>query len=268
MANFMKSFGVLALLLAGSLSLPLAAMEVNGLELQVEVSGSGNTVLLFESGFGMGPQVWQQVVAGLPAGVVAVRYARAGVGKSAERRQPSGISQHLADLATLAAHFGTNKQLILVGHSYGGLLVSEYARQHASRLHGVLLIDPAVLQQRHWFKAADPQAIVAEDQLLRTMLPPRLLASFEQLNQQLDQAGTEVTPLPSDLKAILLTSTRIEAEPVAFVETAAGKALWLKLHQALFAGVKNGNHQRIPQLGHNMMQEDPALVLNALKTLL
>jgi len=268
MFSFWKIAYSAALLLAGSLTLPLAALPVNGLDLEVTISGRGDTVLLFESGFGAGPQVWQQVVAGLPADVMAVRYARAGTGKSADRRQPSGISQHLADLAVLIETYGKHKKLILVGHSYGGLLVSQYARRHAKRLSGLLLIDPAVLQQRHWFKAANAQAVAAEDQLLRRMLPAQLLAQFDKLNNELDHAPTEITPLPSDLKTVLLTSTRVEPNPVAFVETAAGKVQWLRLHQALLDGVKSGSHQRTNQLGHNMMLEDPALVLSALKTLL
>lgn len=81
-------------------------------------------------------------------------------------------------------------------------------------------------------------------------------------------AGHEVSPLPSDLKTILLTSTRVESEPMVFVETTAGKALWLKLHQALFAGVRNGSHMRLNTVGHNIMQDEPDTVLNALKTLL
>ncbi len=268
MLNLQKPLKYVTLLLCSYLSLPLSALPVNGLELEVVQSGSGDVVLLFESGFGLGPQVWQQVVDGLPNGVLAVRYARAGTGKSEDRANTSSISEHLADLTVLADTFSKNKKLILIGHSYGGLLATEYARRYADRLSGLLLIDPSVLQQRRWFKAVAAQAVMEEDKLLSRILPLRMLVQFEKLNRELDEVSTEIIPLPSDLNAVLLTSTRIEPNPIAFIETEAGKVQWLKLHEALFSGVKNGSHHRVDQLGHNMLQEDPALVLHALKTLL
>ncbi|QSX28667.1 alpha/beta hydrolase [Shewanella cyperi] len=249
-------------------SIESTALPVNGLDLQVVVSGHGDTVMLFESGFGQGPEVWDKLVAQLPDNVMAVRYARAGIARSGERPQLSGLKEHLLDLTALAQRYGQGKRLILVGHSYGGLLVSEYARLHHANLGGLLLIDPAVMQQRVWFKAVDADAVAKEDAMLDQMLPPRLQAQLQQLNSELDQAGQQVTPLPSDLNTVLLTSTRVESEPLAFVETAEGKVQWLRLHQALFADVRNGSHLRLDKLGHNMMQEDAPLVLDALKTLL
>jgi len=268
MRNLLNILKYTLLILSCSFSMQSMALTVNGLDLQVVVSGPGDTVLLFESGFGQGPEVWDKLVAQLPDNVMAVRYARAGIGRSGERPQTSGIAQHLQDLTALAQQYGQGKRLILVGHSYGGLLVSEYARLHHANLGGLLLIDPAVLQQRVWFKAVDADAVAKEDAMLDQMLPPRLQTQLQQLNHELDQAGQQVTPLPSDLNTVLLTSTKVESEPLAFVETAAGKAEWLRLHQALFADIRKGSHLRLDKIGHNMMQEDPTLVLDALKTLL
>ena len=62
-------------------SLPSLAVSVNGLDLDVTVSGQGDTLVLFESGFGRGPEVWDSLAAQLPKHIVAVRYARAGIGK-------------------------------------------------------------------------------------------------------------------------------------------------------------------------------------------
>ncbi|MDP5136450.1 alpha/beta fold hydrolase [Rheinheimera baltica] len=250
------------------LSLPSLAENINDLDLQVAISGQGDTMVLFESGFGRGPEVWNRIVEQLPSDIITVRYARAGIGQSGERVKTSGIEQHLQDLSSLIQRFGQDKKLILVGHSYGGLVVSEFARRHSDQVAGLLLIDPTVAQQRAWFKAADAKAVADEDKLLAKMLPPRLQAQLQQLNAELDDAGQQVLPLPSDLKTILLTSTRIEPEPMVFIETAAGNTIWLKLHQALFAEVRDGSHLRLPTVGHNIMQEAPQTVLNALQTLL
>lgn len=110
-----------------------------------------------------------------------------------------------------------------------------------------MLIDPTVAQQRVWFKAADAKAVSAEDALLQNMLPAKLQRQLQQLNQELALAGHEVSPLPSDLKTILLTSIRVESEPMVFVEPTA------KQHQALFAGVRNNSHIQLNTVGHNIM---------------
>lgn len=268
MHNLLSVFVFSVLTLINCVSLPALAMRVNGLELAVTVSGKGDTVLLFESGFGRSGNVWEAVIAQLPPNVTAVRYARAGTGQSEDRAMASGLEQHVNDLTALSQLVAQGKQLILIGHSYGGLVATEFARRYPERLTALVLIDPTVAQQRNWFKQADANAVAAEDALFQRMLPEKLQRQLMQLNQELELAATTVSPLPSELKTILLTSTRTEPEPVAFVETATGKAIWLKLHQALFADVRHGNHQRLNTVGHNIMQDDPQSVLNALKSLL
>lgn len=267
-ANITPSSQVVEPSLPGIAPTGAITVPANGIALSVQVSGQGDTVLLFESGFGQGPDVWNDVIARLPNQVVAVRYARAGVGHTAEHDASSGLSQHLNDLAVVADHFATAKRLILVGHSYGGLLVSEFARQHRSQVAALLLIDPAVAQQRHWFKQADAQAVADEDALLKRILPPILSAQLDQLNREMDQVAPQVQPLPSDLPIVLLTSSRIEREPMVFVETAAGKQQWLALHRALVAGSQQTRHLELSAVGHNIMQDDPETVWKSVQSLL
>ena len=236
--------------------------------LNIELSGNGDTVVVFESGFAQGPGVWEGLITKLPKNVLAIRYHRAGNLPTGSQIEPIGLEQHIQDLKSLITQFASKKRLILVGHSYGGLVVSEFARRFPNKLDGLLLIDPAVKQQRLRFKASNANAVAEEDAMFATMLPPHLLAQLTKLNQTLDDAQPDVVPLPSNLKTILLTSMRVETKPVAFVETDEGKAIWLKLHQALFAKVTEGKHLKLNHVGHNMMRDDPDLVLNHLRALL
>jgi pimeloyl-ACP methyl ester carboxylesterase len=255
-------------MLLAVLSFSATVQAKHALELPVTVTGQGNTVLIFESGFAQGPNAWENLITRLPLNVMIVRYHRAGNKPSSIESKAIDLEQHLLDLNDIVNHYAKGKRVILVGHSYGGLVASEFARRSPTRINGLLLIDPSVMQQRRWFKEANAQAVADEDALFASMLPPHLLAQLKLLNETLDHASADVTPLPSDLKTILLTSTRVEAQPMVFVETTAGKALWLKLHQALITNVKDSRHLQLDHVGHTIMQDDPDLVLNNIKALL
>ncbi|WP_419148469.1 alpha/beta fold hydrolase [Pseudoalteromonas 'SMAR'] len=254
------------MLLTVSKSTPVYAHDTNNLS--IELSGNGDTVIVFESGFAQGPGVWEEIITNLPKSVLAIRYHRAGNTPTGNQIEPIGLEHHIQDLKSLITQFASKKRLILVGHSYGGLVVTEFARRFPNSVDSLMLIDPAVKQQRLWFKASNAKAVAEEDALFATMLPPHLLAQLTKLNQTLDDAKPDVVPLPSNVKTILLTSMRVETKPIAFVETAEGKAIWLKLHQALFAKVTKGCHLKLNHVGHDIMRDDPDLVLNHLRALL
>ena len=234
-----------------------------GYALQAEQQGEGATVVVFESGFGQGAAVWKGVIAELGAECRCIAYARAGLGKSGTDGRPKTIDAHLQDLDAVIATLAPNDKVVLVGHSYGGLLATEYARRHPERLRGLVLVDPATLQQRHAFMAADRARVLADDKALLAMLPPTLGADYALLVAQLDAA--DATPRAmADVPVALLTSTQVAAEPFVFEETAQGKALWKAQHAALFAGFARGTHRYLAT-GHNIHREDPKAVADAIR---
>lgn len=242
---------------------PLVAR--NGYSLQAETQGQGAMVVVFESGFGQGAGVWKDVIADLGSDCHCIAYARAGLGKSGTDGKPKTIEQHLQDLAAVMDALAPDRKVVLVGHSYGGLLATEFARAHPDRLQGLVLVDPATLGQRHAFKQADRDRVLADDQALLSMLPPKMADDYKLLITQLDSdVAASPRNLP-DLPLALLTSTQVAAEPFVFEETAQGKALWKQQHAGLFAGVSRGIHQYFVT-GHNIHREDPKAVADAIRS--
>lgn len=90
--------------------------------------------------------------------------------------------------------------------------------------------------QRHAFKQADSARVQADDAQLRAMLPPAMVADYAVLTEQLDAPGAETPRSMPDVPVVLLTATKLAAEPLFFEETAAGKALWKAQHALLFSG--------------------------------
>ncbi len=102
------------------------SVKRGGYTLQGEETGTGNTTVVFEAGFGQGPAAWKQVIAGLGGDYRSIAYARAGLGTSGTDGVTKRIDDNLSDLDALIETVAPGQQVILVGHSYGGLPVTEF----------------------------------------------------------------------------------------------------------------------------------------------
>ncbi|WP_229900102.1 alpha/beta fold hydrolase [Streptomyces hiroshimensis] len=98
--------------------------------------------MVFEGGLASTRSYWalvQQAVAGSARAVV---YDRSGLGRSAP--DPSGrrpLTRLADDLGDLLDHLGPGP-FILVGHSWGGLIVRVAAAARPERIAGLVLVDP------------------------------------------------------------------------------------------------------------------------------
>ena len=101
----------------------------------------GPTVI-FESGIAATSQNWLRVQEVVAAYARAVSYDRSGLGwssPSASERTPSNIARELRDMLRHAKIPGP---YVLVGHSFGGLVVQRYAAEYPDEILGVILVDP------------------------------------------------------------------------------------------------------------------------------
>ncbi len=264
---FLVGMGVL-LSLACATTARAGGVQVDrkGYQLQAEQQGEGPMAVVFESGFGQDASVWKAVIAELGARCHCVAYARAGLGKSGTDGAPKTIEAHLQDLGAVMDALAPDRKVVLVGHSYGGLLVTEFARLHPERVQGLVLVDPATLGQRHAFKAANAERVQADDKTLLSVLPPPMAADYKLLIAQLDSAAAAVQHRWPDVPVALLTSTQVAAEPFVLEETEQGKAIWKREHAALFAGFSRGTHAYFAT-GHNIHREDPKAVADAIRSI-
>lgn len=266
-----KTFGMKGWLLSLALTCATAMVQAaevqvarTGYSLQADKQGDGPVAVVFESGFGQGSNVWKDTIASLAGDCTCIAYARAGLGKSGTDGAPKTIEQHLQDLAAVMDTTATDRKVVLVGHSYGGLLATEFARRYPQRLLGLVLVDPATLGQRHAFLRADRERVLGDDKKLLAMLPPKLAEDYKLLIAQLGSDSAATPRSLPDLPVALLTSTQVAAEPLVFEETAQGKDLWKREHAELFAGVSRGLHQYYAT-GHNIHRENPKAVAEAIR---
>jgi pimeloyl-ACP methyl ester carboxylesterase len=69
-------------------------------------------------------------------------YDRAGLAWSDAAPHPRTFERILDDVDRVLTHIGTGRRSILVGHSFGSLVVRGYAAREPTRVAGLVLVDP------------------------------------------------------------------------------------------------------------------------------
>jgi pimeloyl-ACP methyl ester carboxylesterase len=109
--------------------------------LHIHCTGAGRPVVL-EAGIAASSVSWALVQRPLSEHARVCAYDRRGLAWSACANAPRTIDSYLRDLGTVVRHAGT--PAILVGHSFGGLLVRLYAAKFPHDVAGLVLVDPAL----------------------------------------------------------------------------------------------------------------------------
>jgi pimeloyl-ACP methyl ester carboxylesterase len=120
---------------------------------------SGPTVI-FESGIAATSQNWLRVQESVASFTRAVSYDRGGLGWSsacASARTPTNIARELHELLQQADIPGP---YVLVGHSFGGLVVRRYAAMFPDEITGVVLVDP--MRTEEWPPVNESQRALLE----------------------------------------------------------------------------------------------------------
>ncbi len=104
-------------------------------------SGQGIPVV-FESGVSASCLNWTHLRSQVAGFARACAYDRAGLGWSDPGPKPRVASRLVAEVRTLIEGAGLPKPMVLVGHSFGGLLVQAYAIKYPGEVAGLVLIDP------------------------------------------------------------------------------------------------------------------------------
>ncbi len=117
--------------------------QVNGVELEYEVRGAGEPVLLIDM------LIADCFVPLLPEPALAhgyqlIRYHKRGWVGSTHTPPPGSIGEHAADAAALLEHLGVRRAHI-AGHSAGGSIGAQLALDHAEKVHTLTLLEPTLV---------------------------------------------------------------------------------------------------------------------------
>jgi pimeloyl-ACP methyl ester carboxylesterase len=118
-------------------------VEVNGVELEFEVGGSGEPVLLIDMLIAdcFVPLLTEPSLADR---YQLIRYHKRGWVGSTHTPPPVGMGDHAADAAALLDHLGVRRAHI-AGHSTGASIAAQLALDYSEKVHTLILLEPTLV---------------------------------------------------------------------------------------------------------------------------
>jgi pimeloyl-ACP methyl ester carboxylesterase len=123
-----------------------------------DLDGKNPPVVLVSS-LGDPASYWKPVIRLLSTGPRVISYDRPGIGASPPRPAPNppvSYARFAAELAALLDHLGVSVPAVLVGHSFGSLIIRVFAGAYPGRVGGMVHVDGSVPRLFLWPGADSP----------------------------------------------------------------------------------------------------------------
>jgi len=247
-----------SLVITGCVTLPSqSVMHNNGGDISYASIGDKNPVIVFETGSGPTMSTWEPVFEKISKSTAVFAYDRPGYGNSSGRNVPGSIREAARQLRENLHRTGKTSPYILVGHSYGGLIVNAFARLYPNETKAVLLLDSTHPEQTEFFKE--------KHSMLYAVLKLSVLSSDAPYEMALmDGSKSEFRNLPAfpNIPLIILTA----GESSVF-ENKDLRKQWLIFQRDLASMSSLSKHIIVDGSGHFIHQDNPEIVLKEVTAL-
>jgi pimeloyl-ACP methyl ester carboxylesterase len=241
----------------------VGAVDVGSHRLWADLSGSGETTVVFEAGGGADSSVWERVAPQVQTlGLKTLVYDRAGLGRSERRPGDYTLERDAHDLRTLLDRCGVTGRVVLVSHSYGGF-VSLLTAAEDRRVSGLVLVDANV---PGYFTPARLEALLAEYRPRYAELrekAPRLAAVMIPMMEAYPASARAVdrAQLPEALEIIDIVAEH------SWATTPADAQGMRDAHAAFVRGSSTRSAVFAAGASHDVMRDRPDLIVDAVKRL-
>jgi pimeloyl-ACP methyl ester carboxylesterase len=254
--------------------------HVGARKFYAEQFGSGNPTVVIEVGSGQAgtkDRGWWPVRDTLAKEATVFLYDRAGTGDSAPAAGPRPISEFTADLHAVLGAARMKQPYLLMGSSFGGLIVTHYASQYPKEITGIVLLDSA--HPEHPLRALEilPPETGRESPALgnfRNLLrraTPALASLKEEEGIDLPQSALQMRSAwdLGNIPLLVLTAGREEWEEGFPAEIAARyEQLWMEMQKELADRSANSVHMIVRESGHGIHEDAPRAVVDAVHRVL
>ncbi len=294
--------GLLALLLAAASlygpadvsARPLAPapgmyIGIGSHHLHLNCTGDGGPTVILESGLGGNSLDWSRVQPLVARHSRVCSYDRAGYGWSDAAREPRTARQIASELHRLLVYGSVPPPYILVGHSFGGLVVRLFASQHPDETAGIVLVDSSHEEQFERFEAAGIKTPLLPTGgkfyiFNHSQIPEGLPEKIRPVAQELALQSSAVLSLYGELRLMRRSTRQVRASkplpevPVVVITrssdddeeiTEAGRvwALWLKMQVELASQSRLGVLIMADTKDHYVHLRQPRLVAGIIRSL-
>jgi len=252
----------LTLVLAMFLTTTDQTVRAGGADVAVRCLGTrtqGQPLVVLEAGGGNGLDVWSRVQSPVSEFNRVCAYdrptlIRGDIGPRASA-SPAAVVRTLREVLSA---LGEPPPYVMVGHSYGGMIVRLYATDYPADVAGLVLIDSSHEDQLTLFEAIDP-AVARELRSPAKDEAVELTAFSEALNARRWR---------STIPLVVLTHGRVPPATAGREEvTARLERAWLDMQRELATRTPSATFIIAAQSGHYIHRDEPTLVIDAIRRL-
>jgi pimeloyl-ACP methyl ester carboxylesterase len=275
--------------------------DINYYNLHIYCTGEGSPTVILEAGLNDFYVTWAKVQPEIAKTTRVCSYDRAGLGWSQLSPNPRTSDVMVEELHTLLRNTGIESPYILVGHSFGGILMRNFARHYPDQVAGMVLVDSAHEEQtsRLPFLQDSADELVAQFRTLSFLSSSGLMAlspgtipnrgfpegAYRQYQAVLATTGyfkaaiTETTAFysgslqsrPSSLKSLPLV-VLMHGVSEATSDNSAQQLLyeqeWAKMQNELAGLSSNAKLVIAERSGHYIQLDQPELVIDSILELI
>lgn len=258
----------------GSAGMPKSrAVDISGRQLALTCSGEGVPTVVLETGLGADSDEWAEVYQEIGESTRVCRYDRAGRGASDTAAGRRDALELVSDLHRLLHVAGIPGPYVLVGHSFGGLLMRLYAHRYGESVAGVVLVDSMHEDQFDVFGPLFPPANPSESPALRSARAfwtggwrdPNATVERIDFESSIAQARA-VTSLGSIPVHVLATGLFLNQPDVPREHRATLQRRWEDLQQGFLNLSSVATFSIVRSSGHFIQRDDPQAVTALIRT--
>jgi pimeloyl-ACP methyl ester carboxylesterase len=257
-------------------------VQVNGRAMRVRTANlenrkPGQPIVVLESGSVQQLENWNPIFNEIAALGPVVAYDRPGIGRSEFDGQPQTLDHVAQSLHELLSKLKASPPYVLVGHSYGGLLIMTFTNRYLAEVAGLVYLDASDPDISYAdFDAISPETrrlVMSELDVFPTDLPVGMKAELDNLRKLLadDMAGLHAVRPPKGVPTgVLISAGKYERSEKPLPPQIASGIVRLQIrHQQEWALSSQNSFVIIANhMGHFVHQDDPALVTQVIQRVL
>jgi pimeloyl-ACP methyl ester carboxylesterase len=245
------------------------SLLVNQAELEYEVKGDGENIVLFEAGAISGMSGWDSIWEKLPKNTTAIRYSRRGEGKSSSCVGDLTSSDYVKDAEELLHMLKIDTPIIYVSHSYGGKIAREFAVRNPDKVSAMLFVDPINPRDIEIIKQLDPLGgKESNEKMKQSDIKQGKENSWCLINDIWDKKPSLGFGDIKNIPITLIAGVKKFENPERLFDTDKARELWGDYQAEWVLKFPKGKAVMANKSGHFVQDDEPELVISEFEKLI